>query len=106
MWIAGLIVDPNSEGDKEFTMTQKTEIEIEVNETVAYNRRSDRFENFCPTCKCLAEMATVQVASILWHTTEREIYKLVERGDIHFVETDRVLVCLTSFAETNAGTNS
>jgi hypothetical protein len=77
-------------------MMQKTEIEIEVNETVAYSRSSERFENYCPTCKRMSEMATPQVASILSHTTEREIYKLVETGDVHFVETDRVLVCLNS----------
>jgi len=77
-------------------MTQKTEIEIEMSETVAYSRRSERFENYCPQCKSLVEMATPQVAAILTHTTEREIYKLVETGEVHFVETDRVLVCLKS----------
>jgi hypothetical protein len=39
---------------------QKTEFEIEVNETVAYSSRNDRFESYCPVCKCMTEMATVQ----------------------------------------------
>lgn len=77
-------------------MTDKTNIEIELNETVAYSRRSERFESFCPQCKSMVEMATPPVAAILTHTTEREIYKLVETGDVHFVETDRVLICLQS----------
>ena len=77
-------------------MTQKTEFEIEVNETVAYSSRSDRFESYCPACKCMTEMSTVQIASVLTHKTEREIYKMVEIGSIHFVETDRVLICLNS----------
>ena len=77
-------------------MTGKTEFEIEVNETFAYSSRGERFENFCPDCKCMAEMATPQLAGVLAHATEREIYKLVEAGDVHFVETDRVLVCLNS----------
>jgi hypothetical protein len=77
-------------------MVQKTEIEIEVNETVAYSRSSERFENFCPICKCMTEMAAPQVGAVLGKTTEREIYKLLETGDVHFVETDRVLVCLNS----------
>lgn len=94
--LQGLIVDPNRKRDKKNTKMQKTDIEIEVNETVAYSRRSERFENYCPTCQRMSEMATPQVASILSHTTEREIYKLVETGDVHFVETDRVLVCLNS----------
>lgn len=84
-------------------MIQKTEIEIEMSETVAYSRRSERFETFCPGCRSLVEMATPQVAAILTHTTEREIYRLVETGSVHFVETDRVLMCLKSFTETLAG---
>ena len=75
---------------------QKTEFEIEVNETVAYSSRGDRFETFCPACKCMTDMATVQIAAVLIQQTEREIYKMVEVGAIHFVETDRVLVCLNS----------
>ena len=77
-------------------MKHKTEIEIEMSETVAYSRREDRFENFCPTCKRMSEMATPQIAAVLTHTTEREIYRLVETGNVHFVETDRVLICLSS----------
>ena len=44
----------------------------------------------------MAEMATPQVGAVLAHVTEREIYRLVESGAIHFVETDRVLICLNS----------
>ena len=81
-------------------MKQKTEIEIELSETVAYSRRSERFETFCPECKSLVEMSSPQVAAILTRTTEREIYRLVETGKVHFVETDRVLVCLKSLSKT------
>ncbi len=87
-------------------MTQKTEIEIEMSETVAYSSRGERFENFCPICKCMTQMATPSVAAILRKTTEREIYRLVETGKVHFVETDRVLVCLQSLSETDTGTKS
>jgi len=75
---------------------QKTEIEIELSETVAYSRRAERFETFCPECKLLVEMTTPQVAAILERSTEREIYRLVETGEVHFIETDRVLICLNS----------
>ena len=79
-------------------MRRKTEIEIELNETVAYSRRSERFETFCPNCKALVEMATPPIAAVLTHTTEREIYRLVETGSVHFIETDRVLICLNSLS--------
>lgn len=77
-------------------MKQKTEIEIEVSETIIYNRSSERFETFCPKCRSQVEMATPQVAAILSRFTEREIYRLVETGKIHFLETDRVIICLNS----------
>ena len=79
-------------------MKQKTEIEIELNETVAYSRRSERFEAFCSECKSMVEMAAPTVAAVLTQITEREIYRLVEMGEVHFIETDRVLICLNSFA--------
>ena len=90
---------PERIGKQEKEMTRKTEIEIEMSETVAYSSRGEQFENYCPVCKCMSEMATPQVAAIISHTTEREIYRMVETGDIHFVETDRVLVCLKSFGD-------
>lgn len=79
-------------------MNNKTEIEIEMSETVAYSRRSERFENYCPGCKSLVEMATPQVAAILTHKTEREIYRLIESNEVHFIETDRTFICLKSLS--------
>lgn len=81
-------------------MKQKTEIEFELSETVAYSRRSERFETFCPLCKSPVEMATPQIAAILTRSNERGIYRLIETGKVHFVETDRVFICLKSLTET------
>ena len=80
-------------------MAKKTEIEIEMSETVAYSSRSERFEAYCAQCGSLVEMTTPALAAVLMHTTQREIYRLVETGKIHFVETDRVLICLESLKE-------
>jgi hypothetical protein len=91
------------QGKQSKQMKQKTEIEIELKETVAYSRRSERFETFCPECKTLVEMAAPPVAAVLTQTTEREIYRLVETGKVHFIETDRVLICLNSFADFKKG---
>lgn len=77
-------------------MAEKTKIEIEVSEVVAYSSRNERFNNFCPACRGMSEMATPQLGAILAQITEREIYRLVESGAVHFVETDRVLICLES----------
>lgn len=77
-------------------MRQKREIVIEREETIAYTRRGQRFEAFCRECKSLVEMVTPQIAAVLTQRTEREIYRLVEKGLVHFVETDGVLICLNS----------
>ena len=84
---------------------QKTEIEIELSETVAHTRSGERFETFCPECKSPVEMATPQVAAILTRLTEREIYRLVETNTVHFVETDRVFICLNSLINFKAEKN-
>jgi len=86
-------------------MQHKTEIEIELSETIAYKRPIASFESFCPVCKSLVEMAPPEAAAILTRTTEREIYRLVETNLIHFVETDKILVCLNSLAEIKSATD-
>lgn len=83
-------------------MKQITEIEIEFSEIVAYSRRGAKFEGFCPQCESSVEMYTPHAAAILSHTTERGVYRLIESGKIHFIETDGVLVCLNSLTRTLA----
>jgi hypothetical protein len=85
-------------------MKKKVEIEIEVNETVAYSRSSEKFEAYCPQCGSLVEMAVPQTAALLVSCTEREIYRLIESDQVHFTETDRLLVCLSSLRGLNKHT--
>ena len=77
-------------------MRQKTEIEIEVSETVAYRPRREMREVFCPSCECLTQMATPLLAAVTAELTEREIFRLIEAGKVHFVETDGVFICMRS----------
>lgn len=80
-------------------MSKTTEIEIELSETIAYSLPGERFETFCTQCEALVEMVATRSAAILTHKTEREIYRLVETGEVHFIETDRVLVCMKSLSD-------
>ena len=79
-------------------MREKTEIEIELSETIAYSRRSERFEASCPQCNSPVEMATPQIAAILTRSSEREIYRQIEANEVHFIESDRLLVCMRSLS--------
>ena len=80
-------------------MKEKTEIEIELSETIAYSRSSERFESFCVECDTMVVLATTHTAAIIGHLTEREVFRLVESGEVHFSETDYVLVCMKSLTE-------
>ncbi len=77
-------------------MTRKTEIEFELNETIAYTRSDDRLGLFCPACQTIVEMAVPHVASILAELSEREVYRRIVNNEAHFVEGDRLLVCIDS----------
>lgn len=81
-------------------MTQKTEIEFELNETIAYCRSDERLGVFCPGCQLIVEMAVPHVASILAELSEREIYRRIVENEAHFVERDRLLVCMDSLMNT------
>ena len=84
-------------------MTQKTEIEFELNETIAYSRSDERLGVFCPHCQTIVQMAVPHVASILAKVSEREIYRLIVTNQVHFIESGRVLVCLTSLTGYQTG---
>ena len=84
---------------QEKRVKEKTEIEIELSETIAYSRSNERFEDFCPECQATVEFTTTHTAAIIGHLTEREVFRLVESGEVHFSETDRVLVCMRSLTE-------
>jgi len=97
---------PETRRQQEIVAMKKTEIEIEMSETVAYSSRGERFEAYCPQCTALVEMANPPIAAIVMHTSQREIYRLVEANQVHFVEAEQVLICLKSLSELQQGNKS
>lgn len=85
-----------------FEMKQKTEITFEVEETIILRQVAETLTAFCSQCQASVEMITPQHAVALFNLSEREIFRLMEAGKIHFIETGRVYVCrdsLTNAAE-------
>jgi hypothetical protein len=80
-------------------MEKKAEIIIEIDEKVCLTNSPPKFEAFCPECKRLVEMTSPNVAAIELQISERRIFRLIETKEIHFVETDRILVCLESIGK-------
>ena len=76
-------------------MKRKTEITFEVEELIAIKARR-AFQGFCRECDAFVEMVPPEAAAVLTGLGEREIFRLIETGDIHFVEAERVFVCRNS----------
>ena len=85
-----------------FKMKQKAEITFEVEESIILRQVAGGLTALCPRCRAQSEMIAPQHAAALAGLSEREIFRLMEAGKIHFIETDRVYVCrdsLTNAAE-------
>lgn len=77
-------------------MKRTTEITLEIEEKIVLRQGEMLVAAFCEECQALVNMASPQIAAILSGSSEREIFRLIEAGHIHFVETGRVFICLNS----------
>jgi len=76
-------------------MKRMTEITFETEELTMLKARRG-FKGFCGGCNEFVEMLPVEAAAILTGLGEREIFRSIETGEIHFVEAERVFVCRNS----------
>lgn len=74
-------------------MRQRTEITWETEETVVVRRGVTILPAICPNCESNVDMMSPEVLASLAGSDEREIFRLIEAGQIHFVESDRILAC-------------
>lgn len=79
-------------------MKQKIEIIFETEETIIIRQTAKTWTAYCPECRAIVEMALPQTIADLSDFTEREIFRLIERKEIHFVETERIFVCRNSLS--------
>lgn len=87
-------------------MTNKNDgIVVEIDERIAVTNHEHQFEAYCSQCKKMTEMATPKTAGLLADISEREVFRLIEGKEIHFVENDRVLVCVESLKNRQADSN-
>jgi hypothetical protein len=74
-------------------MTQKAELTFEIEETVVLKQSGYLMTEYCPRCQEMVEMVSPDVLSLVNGVSEREIFRLVEIGEIHFIELGRMVVC-------------
>ena len=79
-------------------MKRKAEITFEVEETIVLRQAAQISSRFCLQCGALVEMASPCTFADFSDFTEREIFRLIEAGEIHFIEAGRILICLNSIA--------
>ena len=78
---------------------------IEIDERIAVTG-SERFEAYCSQCKTMTQMATPKTAGVIAEISEREIFRLIEGKEVHFIENTRVLVCIESLRDLKADSNT
>jgi len=71
------------------------EIILETEELVSIKARRS-FHGFCEKCNRRVEMLPGETAAALSGLSEREIFRLIENGELHFIEAERVFVCRNS----------
>ena len=74
---------------------RRTEITVETHRTLRIRLCPRRVRLFCPSCVVEVEMVSVGEAAQAAGLSEREIFRLVESGELHHAEAPdgRLLIC-------------
>ena len=77
---------------------RKIEIRIEKRERITFFRLPDEMHAVCAVCKMEVTFVAPEYAAASLNTTMREIFRLIETSQIHFIEAEagRTFVCLAS----------
>lgn len=81
---------------------KRIDIRIETNEVLIMRRRTPFVQALCLQCNKYVFMLTIEEAARAIRESEREIYRRVEEGQVHFIETSqgKLLICVGSLAAT------
>lgn len=77
---------------------QKTAIRVETRKVSVIRPANAGIEIWCEACAASVPMFLPERLAALSETTPREIYRRVEEGELHFVETEsgELLICCSS----------
>lgn len=76
-------------------MKRKMEITFETEELISI-KRFHFLSAFCQKCNANVQMLTTETAAKISGLSEREIFRLIEKAEIHFIEAERILICPNS----------
>ena len=89
-------------------MKKRTVITSRTHETFVVRwEKAESRKTFCAACAAEVEMLSVEEAVAVSGLRAREIFRLIESGTIHFIETNDGLmfVCLNSLKRSSQNTN-
>ena len=84
------------------TKTHKV-ITIETHQQIWIRGRGKSFVAWCEACAMKTLMLTPEQAALIGNATERLIFRRIENGELHFIETDAgaLFVCSNSLVNNN-----
>jgi hypothetical protein len=87
------------------TKTRRMRITIQTERLLVINRSRSLY-SLCAACGDEVRMVTIDQAAVLARVTSREIYREVEAGMIHFIETTEgsLLICVNSLNDSSLQT--
>ena len=86
----------------------RIEFSFKQREVWQISRKSDVAETpACPFCAEFTPMLAAESLAQTFKVSPREIFRLIERGALHFIETERkeIFVCLESFSKRSLENN-
>lgn len=83
-------------------MTLKPQITFEVEETIVLKQGGKRVREFCPRCGRHVDMVSPDVLALVAGATEREVFRMIECGEIYFIESGRVVACLGCYRQSTS----
>lgn len=76
-------------------MKRKMEIILEVEEVTFFKARTSRTV-FCGHCGKRVEILTIKNVALILNLSVLQISRLIESGNVHFIESDQVYLCRDS----------
>ena len=74
-------------------MKRKAEITFEEQETVILRQSDGYLMEYCPRCQVTVRVLAPEIMAVLLAVSEREVFQLIESGQIYFVEKKRMYAC-------------
>jgi hypothetical protein len=89
---------PNTKRKRVKQTKRRVEITIENHRLIVLSRRNRGTYFWCDTCEAQVRMVTADAAAQISGVSTRTIYRRIENGRLHFIETEQgfSLICLQS----------